>query len=138
MARVKGAAPSLSPHAKDEWAASRGLDARPNPLASGLSCGARHCGEPIPLAELQASGFISEIVPPDELEAAATRFTDILAARSPRALALTKRTVRAALNGSFDESMARELTAFREQMLSAGAAEGLAAFGARRAPRNVR
>lgn len=85
-----------------------------------------------------ATGLVSEVVPDDQLEAAAQPYIDEMLAASPKGLRMTKEGLNLAVDApSLDAAMAIEN---RNQLMTSASsnfAEGMAAFLEKRAPRYV-
>ncbi len=100
-------------------------------LASELMLTGRFIHAPRALA----TGLVSEVVPDDQLEAAAQPYVDDLLAASPRGLRMTKEGLNLAVDApSLEAAMAIEN---RNQLMTAASpnfAEGLAAFLEKRPP----
>ncbi|GAB3992623.1 enoyl-CoA hydratase-related protein [Nocardioides marmoraquaticus] len=80
-------------------------------------------------------GLVSHLLPDDEYAAGLERVVDELAAGAPLALAATKKAVNAAALDGLEAAFARERSGQSVLLRTADAAEGMAAFGERRAPR---
>ncbi len=97
-------------------------------------------GDRIRAAEAQSLGLVNQVVPPEELQAAADEFVGKLAKLSGAVLRLTKRAVRMSRGAEEQRSrFAEALTAVEELYLgplmdTEDAHEGLAAFMEKRAP----
>ena len=65
-------------------------------------------GEPLDAAAAKEIGLVQEVVPHDELAAAADRWCDRIAALAPHALAMAKPLLRGAADASWDGSLAME------------------------------
>ena len=92
-------------------------------------------GELLPARTLEEWGLVGEVVPAEELEAAAGRLVALLAAKSPLAAARVKRLMAQARELPRREALDREIAAVVEHAGSADMAEGLAAFAEKRVPR---
>jgi 2-(1,2-epoxy-1,2-dihydrophenyl)acetyl-CoA isomerase len=86
-------------------------------------------------AEAERFGLVATVVPPGELQAAARDVARRLAAAAPRALALTKRAIRRALESSLEETLQYEADLQGVAGRTRDHAEGLAAFIEKRQPR---
>lgn len=91
-------------------------------------------GRVLPAAEMARLGVVHEVVPAAELQASVQRLCDELLGRSPLGLRRMKRLVDDGLDMSLDAALAAELLASELHAKSQDMAEGLAAFGERRAP----
>jgi 2-(1,2-epoxy-1,2-dihydrophenyl)acetyl-CoA isomerase len=91
--------------------------------------------DPLPAAEALRIGLVNRVVPAEELLAQAGAMAATLAAAAPRALALTKRAIRRALEASFEDTIDYEASLQGIAGRTADHAEGLAAFVEKRAPR---
>ena len=92
-------------------------------------------GRRIPAAEALAIGLVTEVVPPDELEAAVDRLIDELAALSPLALAMAKRVLNHAYDGPLALGLEVEGLAYGVLRSTRDFKEGVEAFAAKRPPR---
>ena len=84
--------------------------------------------------EMRELGVVTEIVPPDRLEAAVTELCERIARGSAAALTRMKRVVGEGLDLPLDQALDLELAVAKEHLRSADVAEGLAAFSERRRP----
>ena len=91
--------------------------------------------DPLPAAEALRIGLVNRVVPGDELAAQARRLAMSLAERAPRAMALTKRAMRRALESGFEATLDYEASLQGIAGRTADHAEGLAAFVEKRPPR---
>jgi 2-(1,2-epoxy-1,2-dihydrophenyl)acetyl-CoA isomerase len=91
--------------------------------------------DPLPVAEALRIGLVNRVVPAEELLAQAGAIAATLAAAAPRALALTKRAIRHALEAGFEDAIDYEASLQGIAGRSSDHAEGLAAFVEKRAPR---
>jgi 2-(1,2-epoxy-1,2-dihydrophenyl)acetyl-CoA isomerase len=91
-------------------------------------------GDTITAQQAADLGIVTEVVPPDDLAAAATALARRLADGPPIALALTKELLNRSFTTGFDDALAQEATAAATNMAGADAAEALAAFQEKRAP----
>jgi enoyl-CoA hydratase len=107
------------------------------PLALGPMLAKRYLltGDPVGADEALRLGLITEVVPDDQVEAAALAFARRLAAGAPLAVQYTKlavnKLVKAAVDDAFDVATALEVVTFA----SADHQEALAAMRERREPR---
>lgn len=90
--------------------------------------------EMIPAARCLELGLVNRVVPEARLQDETAAWAARLAALPPIAARLTKRAVHQAGSGSLADSLANEARHCEECFRSADAAEGLAAFGAKRIP----
>jgi cyclohexa-1,5-dienecarbonyl-CoA hydratase len=91
-------------------------------------------GAPLGAHEAAAAGLITRVV--DDLDGAAGEWTARLAGKSAAALALARRAVRAGGEGPFLDALTRLEQSYIEELLrTEDAAEGVAAFLEKRAPR---
>jgi 2-(1,2-epoxy-1,2-dihydrophenyl)acetyl-CoA isomerase len=91
--------------------------------------------DPLPAAEALRIGLVNRVVPAGELMAEARRMAGSLAAAAPRALALTKRALRRALESGFEATLDYEASLQGIAGRTTDHSEGLAAFVAKRPPR---
>jgi enoyl-CoA hydratase len=91
-------------------------------------------GEVIDADEALRLGLVERVVPPDALESTTDVLATTLATRSPVALGLAKRAVRAALEVSLADGLSLERELMGQAMASEDATEGLAAFREKRPP----
>ncbi|MET0160345.1 MAG: enoyl-CoA hydratase-related protein [Acidimicrobiales bacterium] len=91
-------------------------------------------GEIIDADEALRLGLVEQVVAPDELEATTAALAATLAARSPVALGLAKRAVRASMELPLSAGLALERELMGVAMASEDATEGIAAFLEKRAP----
>ena len=89
----------------------------------------------ISAADALAWGLVSEVVPAAELDAAVDRVLDDLLGLSPLALAMAKRVLNHAYDGPLPVGLELEGLAYGLLRSSEDFAEGVAAFGEKRAPR---
>jgi enoyl-CoA hydratase/carnithine racemase len=92
----------------------------------------------VPASRALQWGLVNEVVAVDELEGHAVEYAAGIAANAPLSLAGNKRVLRELLaaSGSLPEDVARELVALREACFATrDFAEGVRAFGEKRAPR---
>jgi enoyl-CoA hydratase/carnithine racemase len=92
-------------------------------------------GELIDAREAEQIGFVTRVVPPDELATAARAEAERYLGASPFAVARTKRLVYEAMAGERASHLARSRTALEECFASDDHAEGLRAFLERRPAR---
>ena len=92
-------------------------------------------GDRIRAAEAERLGLVNQVVPPEELRAAADEFVGKLTRLSGALLRLTKRAVRLGGVGSFTDGLAAVEKLYLGPLMSTeDAHEGLAAFMEKRAP----
>ncbi|MBS0445029.1 MAG: enoyl-CoA hydratase/isomerase family protein [Proteobacteria bacterium] len=118
----------LSPDAGATWHLARAL---PRPLAQQLVW----LAEPASARQLEAWGLVSRVADPGQALPEALRLAEQLAAMAPNALASAKELLDAAPGRTLTAQLAAERDHFVENLFHANAAEGLAAFGEKRAPR---
>jgi 2-(1,2-epoxy-1,2-dihydrophenyl)acetyl-CoA isomerase len=92
-------------------------------------------GDDLSAADALALGLLHEVVPVDELRAATDKLVGRLAVAPTRSLALTKWLVNRSLDSTREQAFADEAMAQDQNMTTADAQEGLAAFGQRRDPK---
>jgi enoyl-CoA hydratase/carnithine racemase len=91
-------------------------------------------GRRIDAAEAQRLGVVSRVVAADELDATVDAIVDALVASSPAQLRLGKHAFYAVEDMSFDEALDHLHTGLTAVGMTEDAAEGIAAFLAKRAP----
>jgi 2-(1,2-epoxy-1,2-dihydrophenyl)acetyl-CoA isomerase len=91
-------------------------------------------GDTIEAEEAVRLGVVTEVVPPEELAAAATRLARRLADGPPIAMALTKKLLSESFTTGFDDALDHEAAAAATNMAAADAVEALAAFKEKRPP----
>src|SRR5207244_2931381 len=92
-------------------------------------------GRRIPAAEALSLGLVTEVVPPDELDAAVNSLIDELTALSPLALAMAKRVLNHAYDGPLQLGLEIEGLAYGILRSTHDYKEGIDAFFAKRPPR---
>lgn len=92
-------------------------------------------GEFIDAATAYAWGLVEQVVPANELDAAALGVAKSFAERSPHAVAVIRELARTTRDLSLEEGLRRESEAFRRCLLSEDGREGVAAFVEKREPR---
>ena len=92
-------------------------------------------GEPVTSEYALAIGLVNEVIAPEDLDARAHSFANLLASRSAPALAAIKRLVYEGIELPLAEGLRIERAVLPEILGSADYAEGLAAFAERRPPR---
>ena len=85
-------------------------------------------------AEARRMGFVNEVVPADELDAAVERWVEVLLSCSPVSLAAIKALINRTPHLPAREANWAEVAEVRAQMTSADAVEGPAAFREKRRP----
>ncbi|HET9052156.1 MAG TPA: enoyl-CoA hydratase-related protein [Candidatus Dormibacteraeota bacterium] len=107
------------------------------PRAIGMSRAMRMLltGEAIDAATALAWGLVSEVVPDDDLRAAAEALAEKLAAQAPLAVAATKRAVHEGVDKPLSHGLDVETHEFTRLFASDDASEGIAAFLDKREPR---
>jgi 2-(1,2-epoxy-1,2-dihydrophenyl)acetyl-CoA isomerase len=91
--------------------------------------------DPLSAVDAERLGLVAKVVPADELAAASRQLAARLAAGAPRALALTKRAMRRALESSLEETLEYEADLQGVAGRSRDHGEGIAAFIEKRSPR---
>ena len=91
-------------------------------------------GEFIDAATAYSWGLVEQVVPRDDLMAAATTVAAGFAARSPHAVAVIRELARTTRDLSLEEGLRREADGFRRCLLSEDGQEGVAAFVEKREP----
>ena len=91
--------------------------------------------EPVSAPDAVRLGLIGQVVPADQLAAAARELAERLATGAPRAHALTKLALLAAWDGGLDAALDREAELQDEAGRTKDHAEGMAAFLEKRPPR---
>ncbi len=91
-------------------------------------------GDTITAAEALDMGLLNAVVPASELDAAVTRLTDKLATVSPTAVRLGKMAFRAMDGMNYRQGLEYAQLMLQNMALTEDAREGLASFGAKRAP----
>ena len=106
------------------------------PALCGTARGAEKLllGEPITPSEALEFGFATQVLPPDQVLAHATRKAEKFAALPPDAVRTTKRLMRAASHVKMDELIVAEAAEFGRLLRSAEAREAMAAFFEKRKP----
>lgn len=91
-------------------------------------------GDTITAAEAFDMGLLNAVVPASELDTAVTRLTDKLATVSPTAVRLGKMAFRAMDGMNYRQGLEYAQLMLQNMALTEDAREGLASFGAKRAP----
>ncbi len=91
-------------------------------------------GERVSAERAREAGLLHRVVPQGELDAAVAAWSDQLLLGGPQALAATKQLLRRVPEMSRDDGFAWTAELSAERFASAEAAEGMAAFAARRTP----
>ena len=94
-----------------------------------------YTGEPIAARKALDIGLVNACVADQELDAAVTRYMDVLGSRSPSAARTLKKVVHEGMQSSLLGGLEHERRAMRTIFGSADYAEGLAAFAEKRPPR---
>ena len=118
----------LSPDGGGSWHLARAL---PRPLVMQSLC----LGEALSARQLQACGLVNNVTEPGQALAQALVLADQLARCAPNAVASAKELVNQARDGGLTQHLALEREHFVANLFHANAAEGLAAFFAKRPPR---
>lgn len=92
-------------------------------------------GDPISASEALRLGLVNVVAPPGELDALVDGLVERVAARSPTAIRRGKHALRAISGMTFEQALAYMEAQIATLPLTADAAEGLAAFAEKRAPR---
>lgn len=91
-------------------------------------------GTSLPAKDFVASGFVTRVVPEDELVTVVEELVEQLASKSPLSLARMKQLVREGLDQPLADAVRSELVASEAHLASQDVAEGLAAFNEKRKP----
>lgn len=91
-------------------------------------------GEFVPAEQLVACGFVTEIVPADQLDSRLEELSDSLALRSPRVMAAMKQLANESLELSLAQACKAESVALRAYLKTPDVHVGLAAFREGRRP----
>jgi enoyl-CoA hydratase len=91
-------------------------------------------GKTLSAAEMKAYGLVNEVVAADQLEQAVTDLAELIAQKSPIALARMKEVANASMDKSRDAALEHEQVMLRKHERSFDMAEGLAAFNEKRPP----
>jgi enoyl-CoA hydratase/carnithine racemase len=94
-------------------------------------------GEPVTSEYAHSIGLVNEVIAPEELEARAQAFAQLLASRSARGLVTIKRLVTQGMEMSLAEGLELERSVLPDVLGSVDYAEGLAAFAEKRPPRFI-
>jgi enoyl-CoA hydratase/carnithine racemase len=92
-------------------------------------------GNPVAAPELLSAGVVSRLVPPDEVQAAALRWADEIAAGAPQSLRLAKQLLRRSHELDLEAVLREEVAGVLECFQRADVLEGLKAFREKRPPR---
>jgi E-phenylitaconyl-CoA hydratase len=114
---------------------SGGTQLLPRVVGPGNAARMLLTGDLIETAEALRIGLVSEVVPPEELPAAAAALAARIAANAPLSLVAAKRALRTAAETGFSEGRAIERSLWAELAATEDRAEGRAAFRERRPPR---
>lgn len=91
-------------------------------------------GRRIGAEEALTLGLVTEVVPPDELDAAVSRLVDELSAHSPLALAMAKRVLNQAYEGPLSQGLVLEGLAYGMLQRTHDFREGVESFAEKRKP----
>jgi enoyl-CoA hydratase/carnithine racemase len=91
-------------------------------------------GKTLSAQEMKDYGLVNEVVPPSQLEQAATELAELIATKSPIALRRMKEVANASLDKSRDAALEHEQVMMRRHERSFDMAEGLRAFSEKRNP----
>ena len=91
-------------------------------------------GKTLSAQEMKDYGLVNEVVPPSQLEQAATELAELIATKSPIALRRMKEVANASLDKSRDAALEHEQVMMRKHERSFDMAEGLRAFSEKRNP----
>lgn len=91
-------------------------------------------GKTLSAQEMKEYGLVNEVVPPSQLEQAATELAELIATKSPIALRRMKEVANASLDKSRDAALEHEQVMMRRHERSFDMAEGLRAFSEKRNP----
>jgi enoyl-CoA hydratase/carnithine racemase len=94
-----------------------------------------YTGQSVTAREAEAMGLVTRVVPDGELDAAVGRVLTAIAGNAPRALELGRRAMAEAEGLPFDQAVDHLCGRLGDVLGTEDAAEGLAAFRERRAPR---
>ena len=92
-------------------------------------------GRTLSAEQMMAHGLVNEVVAAEELESAVTALAELIAEKSPIALARMKAVANASMDGSRGDALAHEQVMLRKHERSYDMAEGLKAFSEKRPPR---
>ncbi len=91
-------------------------------------------GKTLSAAEMKAHGLVCEVHPDAQLADATLALANLMAGKSPLALARMKAVARTTADKARDDALAQEQVLFRQHMRSCDMKEGIAAFAEKRAP----
>ena len=91
-------------------------------------------GQTLPVTQFLASGFVSQVVPQEQLVEAVSAFAETLASKSPLALRRMKEVANASGDHTAQDALRHEMTTLRQHLRSHDMSEGLAAFRDKRTP----
>ena len=112
-----------------------GLNRLPRQIGSKRALGMILTGRHVPAEEGLMLGFVNEVVPHDELMAAANRWAEQICACAPLSIRASKDVVYRSLScGSLQESMETSYDSVRTMVKSEDFVEGPKAFAEKRAP----
>ncbi|HEY3321571.1 MAG TPA: enoyl-CoA hydratase-related protein [Planctomycetota bacterium] len=112
------------------WGATARL---PRIVGTGWALRMLLSGEALLADAALASGLVTEIGPPEDVQPRAEKLARTILSRGPQAVRRTKQLARAALESSFSEALAAERLAFGTTFECSEASEGLKAFIEKRA-----
>ncbi len=115
-------------------AGAGGVSRLPRFVAPAIAAEMLLTGEPIDAGTALRIGLVSRVVEVDALLDTALKIAGRIAANAPLAIAKTLELIRKSRSLSLAESFDIERASLRELLSSADAAEGIAAFAAKRAP----
>lgn len=92
-------------------------------------------GRHVDASEALAIGLVNHVHPSGEVVDRAVAIGELIAAKSPLAVATAKRLVNAALEDGYADALSRELAAFGDAFATEDQREGMAAFFEKREPR---
>lgn len=92
-------------------------------------------GRHVDASEALAIGLVNHVHPAGEVVDRAVAMGELIAAKSPLAVATAKRLVNAALEDGYADALGRELAAFGDAFATEDQREGMAAFFEKREPR---
>jgi E-phenylitaconyl-CoA hydratase len=116
---------------------SAGTQLLPRVVGPGNAAQMLLTGELIDAQRALSIGLVTEVVPDDELAAAAATLAERIASNAPLSLVAAKRAIRAALDLPFAQGQALERQLWAELAVTDDRAEGRQAFREKRPPRFV-
>jgi len=112
-----------------------GLNRLPRQIGSKRALGMILTGRHVPAAEGEALGFVNEVVPADDLMAAARRWAGLICECAPLSIRASKDVVYRSLDfASLEDSMKESYDSVRAMVKSEDFVEGPKAFAEKRAP----